>query len=95
MLALTKDGRDDVREQTLSRTPCRLEEMEEKRLRIGRETNVKVGKGPEGIDISPDEKEVWAANSGDGTVCGLLISGVEEGDGDGGCEDETLEPVEV
>src|SRR5258708_20706007 len=31
-------------------------------------TNVKVGKGPEGIDISPDEKEVWAANSGDGTV---------------------------
>jgi len=27
-----------------------------------------VGKGPEGIDISPDGVEVWAANSGDGTV---------------------------
>jgi YVTN family beta-propeller protein len=34
-----------------------------------KETNVPVGKGPEGIDISPDDKEVWAANSGDGTVC--------------------------
>jgi len=32
------------------------------------ETNIAVGKGPEGIDLSPDEKEVWAANSGDGTV---------------------------
>jgi len=29
---------------------------------------IAVGKGPEGIDISPDGKEVWAANSGDGTV---------------------------
>ena len=31
-------------------------------------TVIAVGKGPEGIDISPDGKEVWAANSGDGTV---------------------------
>jgi len=29
---------------------------------------IQVGKGPEGIDISPDGLEVWAANSGDGTV---------------------------
>lgn len=29
---------------------------------------IAVGKGPEGIDISPDGREVWAANSGDGTV---------------------------
>ena len=29
---------------------------------------VAVGKGPEGIDLSPDGGEVWAANSGDGTV---------------------------
>lgn len=27
-----------------------------------------VGKGPEGFDVSPDGKEVWAANSHDGTV---------------------------
>jgi len=29
---------------------------------------IPVGKGPEGLDLSPDGKEVWAANSGDGTV---------------------------
>jgi YVTN family beta-propeller protein len=33
-----------------------------------KEIDIAVGKGPEGIDISPDDKEVWAANSGDGTV---------------------------
>lgn len=32
------------------------------------ETIVSVGKGPEGFDVSPDEKELWAANSHDGTV---------------------------
>jgi YVTN family beta-propeller protein len=31
-------------------------------------TAIPVGKGPEGIDLSPDGMEVWAANSGDGTV---------------------------
>lgn len=29
---------------------------------------VKVGRGAEGFDVSPDEKELWAANAGDGTV---------------------------
>lgn len=29
---------------------------------------VSVGKGPEGFDVSPDGKELWAANSHDGTV---------------------------
>jgi YVTN family beta-propeller protein len=32
------------------------------------ETPVRVGKGPEGFDVSPDGKELWAANSHDGTV---------------------------
>ena len=31
-----------------------------------KETNIPVGKAVEGIDISPDDKEVWAANAGDG-----------------------------
>ena len=31
-------------------------------------SHVRVGRGPEGFDLSPDGKEVWAANSGDGTV---------------------------
>jgi YVTN family beta-propeller protein len=33
-----------------------------------KETHIAVGKGPEGIDISPDGKEVWAANSQSGTI---------------------------
>lgn len=32
------------------------------------ETVVPVGKGPEGFDVTPDGKELWAANSGDGSV---------------------------
>lgn len=31
-------------------------------------TNIAVGKGPEGGDVSPDGREFWAANSGDGTI---------------------------
>jgi YVTN family beta-propeller protein len=31
-------------------------------------TNVPVGKGSEGFDVSPDGKEIWAANAQDGTV---------------------------
>jgi len=33
-----------------------------------RQTVVPVGKGPEGFDISPDGKQLWAANSRDGSV---------------------------
>jgi YVTN family beta-propeller protein len=32
------------------------------------ETVVPVGKGAEGFDVSPDGKEIWTANAGDGTV---------------------------
>ena len=32
------------------------------------ETVVPVGRGPEGFDISPDGKQLWAANSRDGSV---------------------------
>jgi YVTN family beta-propeller protein len=39
-----------------------------------RATNVQVGKGPEGFDVSPDGKEVWAANSHDGTVSIIDVS---------------------
>jgi YVTN family beta-propeller protein len=31
-------------------------------------TNISVGKGPEGMDLSPNGKELWVANSHDGTV---------------------------
>jgi YVTN family beta-propeller protein len=32
------------------------------------ETVVPVGRGDEGFDVSPDGKEAWVANAGDGTV---------------------------
>jgi YVTN family beta-propeller protein len=32
------------------------------------QTTIQVGKGPEGFDVSPDGKQLWAANSADGTV---------------------------
>jgi YVTN family beta-propeller protein len=32
------------------------------------ETVIPVGKGSEGFDVSPDGKEAWTANAGDGTV---------------------------
>ena len=32
------------------------------------ETVVPVGRGSEGFDVSPDGKELWAANAGDGTI---------------------------
>ncbi len=36
--------------------------------------NIPVGKGPEGGDVSPDGREFWAANSGDGTVSILDVT---------------------
>jgi YVTN family beta-propeller protein len=33
------------------------------------ETVVAVGRGSEGFDVSPDGKELWAANAQDGTIC--------------------------
>ncbi len=32
------------------------------------ETVIRVGNGSEGFDVSPDGKEIWVANAGDGTV---------------------------
>lgn len=35
---------------------------------VWRNAVIEVGKGPEGMDFSPDEQKLWVANSGDGTV---------------------------
>jgi len=40
-----------------------------------KETVIPVGKGPEGCDLSPDGKEFWTANSGDGTVSIIDVPG--------------------
>ena len=39
------------------------------------ETVVPVGNGAEGFDVSPDGKEVWVANAGDGTVSVIDLAG--------------------
>lgn len=39
------------------------------------ETHIHVGDGPEGFDVSPDAKELWAANSHDGTVSVIDLGG--------------------
>ena len=39
------------------------------------ETVIAVGRGAEGFDVSPDEKELWAANAQDGTISVLDLPG--------------------
>jgi YVTN family beta-propeller protein len=38
------------------------------------ETNIPVGRGSEGIDITPDDKEVWIANAGDQTISAISVA---------------------
>jgi YVTN family beta-propeller protein len=38
-------------------------------------TNVAAGRGAEGFDVSPDGKEIWAANAQDGTVTIIDVAG--------------------
>jgi len=42
--------------------------MERTGIQNWNETVIPVGKGPEGFDLSPDGKQIWAANSRDGSV---------------------------
>jgi YVTN family beta-propeller protein len=44
------------------------------------ETVIPVGRGPEGIDLSPDGRELWAAHSRDGgvSIIGVASKNVEE-----------------
>jgi YVTN family beta-propeller protein len=63
MLVISKDGKkvftSNIRSNSVSvfdRTPG------------FQGTVIEVGKGPEGLDISPDGREVWVAHSGDGGV---------------------------
>lgn len=66
MLVISADGRTIYTSNVNSDSVTAVEPNSDK----SHWTNsvIPVGKGPEGIDISPDGREVWAANSGDGTV---------------------------
>jgi YVTN family beta-propeller protein len=66
MLVLSKDGKT-IYVSCIDSDTVAIEEMKKKPT-DWTATIVKTGKGPEGIDLSPDGKEVWAANSGDGSV---------------------------
>lgn len=65
MLVLAKDGHTIFVSNIESNSVSMLET---KTGKDWTQTNIGTGKGPEGIDLSPDETQVWAANSGDGTV---------------------------
>lgn len=66
MIAVSKDQKTIFTSNIGSDTIC---EIEPGGGRNGwNVTAIPVGKGPEGFDLSPDGKEVWAANSGGGSV---------------------------
>jgi YVTN family beta-propeller protein len=60
MLAITPDGSRLYSANIGSDTVTRLD------LARREVTHIPVGKGPEGIDVSPDGREVWVAHRGDG-----------------------------
>jgi YVTN family beta-propeller protein len=69
MVAVSKDLNTLFTSNIGSNTICVIEQIISQRG--GKDWNVTpipVGKGPEGFDVSPDEKQVWAANSQDGSV---------------------------
>lgn len=68
MLVVNKDGRRIYTSNVNSDTISMLDRDKSGDVSGWVETNIRVGKGPEGFDVSPDGKELWAANSHDGTV---------------------------
>ncbi|HUA16671.1 MAG TPA: YncE family protein [Verrucomicrobiae bacterium] len=68
MLVVAKDGSRIFTSNVNSNSIGILEPDREGDVSGWNETFVLVGKGPEGFDVSPDGRELWAANSHDGTV---------------------------
>ena len=78
MLAVSTDARHVITSNVNSATISFLDENAQP-VQAGRagmpptppewdETVVPVGRGAEGFDLSPDGKELWVANAGDGTI---------------------------
>jgi YVTN family beta-propeller protein len=68
MLVVARDERQIFTSNVNSDTISILERDKNGDVSGWIETTIPVGKGPEGFDVSPDDKELWAANSHDGTV---------------------------
>jgi YVTN family beta-propeller protein len=66
MVLITRDGRTIYTSNVESNSVSVLERSADGKS--WGSTVIAVGKGPEGMDLSPSGKEFWAANSGDGTV---------------------------
>jgi YVTN family beta-propeller protein len=73
MLVLSQDGSRIFTANIGSDSVSVLERSDSSAWKV---TTIPVGKGPEGIDISPNGKEVWTAHSRDG---GISIIGVAAG----------------
>jgi len=68
MVAVSKDLKRIFTSNIGSNTICVIEQTSNPRGTDWNVTPIIVGKGPEGFDLSPDEKQIWAANSQDGSV---------------------------
>lgn len=70
MLVISKDGKNifttNIRSDSVS-------VLESEGPPGAQGTTIKVGKGPEGIDMSADEREVWVANSQDGSISVIRV----------------------
>ncbi|HEY6766431.1 MAG TPA: cytochrome D1 domain-containing protein [Candidatus Sulfotelmatobacter sp.] len=68
MLVVASDGNQIYASDVNSNAITILDRDKNADVSGWRQTLVVVGAGPEGFDVSPDGKELWAANSHDGTV---------------------------
>ena len=68
MLVVAKDERRIFTSNVNSDTISVLDRSKGSDASGWTETVIPVGKGPEGFDVSPDGKELWAANSHEGTI---------------------------
>ncbi len=68
MLVLAPDGRNIYTANRISHTVSAVAVDTGTLSAPGRIVHITTGKRPEGIDISPDGKEVWVGNTGDGTI---------------------------
>jgi len=68
MLVVSGDEQRIFTADVNSNTITLLERAKQGDVSAWTATHLTVGRGPEGFDVSPDGRELWAANSGDGTV---------------------------
>ncbi len=68
MLVVSADEQRIFTSDVNSNTVTLLERAKQADVSGWTATHLSVGRGPEGFDVSPDGRELWAANSGDGTV---------------------------